>query len=173
MTFNETIRRQARGEVLSHEHPGDEISGELIGSILHTDNLLGPWKIWTPSYVNLTPGNATVVARYLQLGKLVIARFRLDFGSTTTIDGSNPTISAPVTARSGYAVNRTPVGQVMLRDDGVANFVGIASLAGSLVEIRAQLASGTHLQTAAVTATVPFTWGTSDVLAFTITYEAA
>ena len=156
-----------------HPHDAADLAGELTGSTLHTDNLLGPWKTWTPDYVNLTPGNGTELARYIQLGKLVIARFRLDFGSSTTIDGTSPTISAPVTPRAGYAVNRTPVGSVMLREDGVSNYVGVASLAGSLIEIRALLASGTHLQTAAVTATVPFTWGTLDALALTITYEAA
>ena len=130
------------------------------------------WQDWVPAYTLITLGNGTELARYIQTpDKLVIAQFRLDFGSSTTIDGTNPTVSLPVTPRSGYQVNRTPVGSVMLRDDGTANFTGIATIEDDVVELRAQLISGTHLQQGPISATLPHTWAVNDVIAFTIAYE--
>ncbi len=143
----------------------------ILEGIIQTGN----WRPWTPAYTNLTIGAGTVLARYTgSPGKLVVAQYRLDFAGDTTIDGTNPTISAPITPRAGYQVNRTPLGLVMLRDDGNANHPGVASLdTTGVIEIMALLASGTHLETAAVTATVPHTWGNLDVIAFTVAFEAA
>ena len=134
---------------------------------------IGVIQTWTPAYVDITKGNGTELARYVRINGLVIARFKLVFGSSTTIDGTNPTVSAPVTSNASYEVNRTPVGQVMLRDDGTANYVGTCTLTGSVVEMRAQLISATHLQQGPISATLPHTWAVNDVIAWTIAYEPA
>ncbi len=41
MTFNESIRRQARGDVKPHEHDGGDISGEIVASSLSPRAIIG------------------------------------------------------------------------------------------------------------------------------------
>lgn len=55
------------------------------------------WASWTPTWTNLTIGNGTNDAKYIQIGKTVIWRLVFDFGSTTSISG-NPIFSLPVTS---------------------------------------------------------------------------
>jgi hypothetical protein len=141
----------------------DMTAGDLLGL---------PWKTWSPSYVNLTVGNGTVVARYIRLGDLVIARFKFTLGSTSAV-GTAPTVSAPVTAVTGYNA-RDPVGSCYLFESGVATNIGTTHLATpTTISFFAQLASGTYVTGAGLTASIPFTWGTGDILSFYIVYEAA
>ncbi len=144
---------------------------EIIEGIVQ----VGGWQDWTPDYTNLTIGTGTVVARYVTQFGLVVAQYELTFAADTTIDGTNPTISLPVAPRSGYQVNRTPVGQAILRDDGTANYLGTCTLDSTLatINIRANLADATHLKQGPISATVPHTWAVNDGIAFTIAYERA
>lgn len=129
---------------------------------------------WTPSYNNLTVGNGSVEARYVQIGKLVHAWYELTFGSTTSIDGSNPTISLPVNASASYTTVRTFLGQAYLFETGVGQADGKTRLQStSTISVGVDLASGTYVAQSNISATVPFAWGTGDVLTWRATYEAA
>src|SRR6185369_9654216 len=68
------------------------------------------WGSWTPSWTNLSVGNGTVVAKYVQIGKTVFARLSLVLGSTSTVTG--PVIfSLPVTSVTyDGAATGTPLG---------------------------------------------------------------
>jgi hypothetical protein len=135
----------------------------------------GMWRTWTPNYTNLTVGNGTVVARVAEIDGLIEVRYRLDFGSTTTIDGTGPTISLPVTASTtGIDANGPPLGLASMKEAGGAHSVGQTFLPSSTTfEIFVTNTAGTYGLPASVTATVPFTWGENDIFAFTATYEAA
>ena len=141
-------------------------AGRLYGTALD-------WKTWTPTYANITVGNGTVTARYIQIGDTVHCYFELVFGSTTTIAAS-ATISAPVTASSSYPAQRAYVGPVRMEESGVATTTGIVRLE-STTTLRpiVTTASTSYTQESGVTSTVPFTWGTADRLFFSATYEAA
>lgn len=127
-----------------------------------------PWQAWTPTFTNLTLGNGTVVARYAQIGKTVHCEFELTFGSTTTI--SAPAyISVPVTQKM---TGDGTLGWFL--DAGTAVYVAYFTNPNDvLFEIAVATVGGTYGGAAAVSATVPFTWGTGDKMWFRKTYEAA
>jgi len=131
------------------------------------------WTTYSPTLSNITIGNGTVVARYIQIGKNVFARITITFGSTSSM-GTSPTITLPVTAISGYASGAESYGTLQILH--VGNYVALGILiVGSTTTVTAAAlsASNTYLQNVNITSTVPFTWGAGDALYFYIQYEAA
>jgi len=132
------------------------------------------WTTWSPSYTNITVGNGTVVARYVQIGKTVIARFEFILGSTSTV-GSNPTVSTPVTgSSSGYSASNNSLGDFVILDSGNTRFFGTVTFGttttfGFLIHNT----SGTYAFQDFISSTVPMTWTTGDVFGFQAIYEAA
>lgn len=61
-------------------------------------DLDGAWSSWTPTWANMTIGNATVVAKYKQVGKVVHYSVKVTIGSTTSYTASAGTFTLPVTA---------------------------------------------------------------------------
>ena len=131
------------------------------------------WADWTPTFSNLTVGNGTVIARFIQIGKLVVARFQLTLGTTSSI-GSFPKVSLPVTADTSFAIFTERLGLAFFNDAGTISFVGtvIRSTADDVSFFVADTSS-TYATDAGVTATVPFTWTNFDDISFVATYEAA
>lgn len=134
------------------------------------------WASWTPTWTNVTIGNATVVGNYVQIGKTVHATLFVTVGSSTPITGAI-TFSLPVTAASRYAGSgtlNTHIGTAYLEDAGAQGYTGLIKAGSTTTAILRALGVGATWATdAAATATVPFTWGTGDFFACTITYEAA
>lgn len=64
-----------------------------------------PWTAYTPvwgaSTTNPVIGNGTLTGNYIQAGKLVIWRFQINSGTTTTYGTGNYTISLPVAMVAG------------------------------------------------------------------------
>lgn len=122
----------------------------------------------TLTLTNLTVGNGALVARYMQAGARVDYRFQLTLGTTSAV-GTSPRFTLPVTPVAGYA--NFPLGDVDLTDPGTANRRGmIKFVSGSTVEIVGYNTSGVGVT---VSATVPHTWGTGDIISCVGTYEAA
>lgn len=137
-------------------------------------SLLAPvFEDWTPTLSNITEGNGTVVARYAQVGDIVICYFSFQLGSTSAI-GSSPAVSPPIAVASGYFNFGHNMGVAHFRDATSSNYVGYVRLEGD-DDFRFQIAtvSGTYPQEANISSTVPFTWTTDDVISFCSTYEAA
>jgi hypothetical protein len=125
------------------------------------------WTNYTPSFPNITLGNATTTARYVQIGKTVIGYVRLTFGTTTVMTGG-PVFTLPVGAPSigkfsatayDTAVNTYPLG-VTFNSDGTVYFYAYNSTV-------------TYATYNSVSPTLPFTWGTGDRLEVSFTYETA
>ena len=147
---------------------------QLIAAFPETTGPL--WKAWTPTLVNMTLGNGTIVARYARVGDMVTARFNWTFGSTSSIDSAANTISLPVTASSsGYAQNDSPLGILIMRDDtATAKFVGgVYWNSSTVVKPHVNKSDATYVTALGISSTIPFTWTTSDTLSFVATYEAA
>lgn len=140
-----------------------------------TGELGGAWSTWTPSYLNLTVGNGTVVARYLQVGKTVFFRFSLTWGSTTTFtSGSNISISPPVNMSSNYT-QFTTLGTASYFDTsaGAVYSSGIAFNSPTSMLPFVTSASGTYTSYGQVNNTNPMTWATGDTFSLVGSFEAA
>lgn len=136
-------------------------------------NSLVSWASWTPSYNNLTVGNGTVLAKYVQIGKTVHFYYQLVWGSTTSISG-NITISLPVAAVSDY-ITGIGIGTSEFQSSGAANISPGTTVVAttSTFTVFAVNSASTYAGAANLSSTIPFTWGTSYVLFAEGTYQAA
>lgn len=131
---------------------------------------------WTPTWTNLSVGNGTVVAKYVRVGKWIICRLSLVFGSTTSISG-DVEFTLPVTRA---AIAGTP-SVTFLGSGGLYDSSASALWAGAVAavsntgraNIRPHDSSGTHLKIALLSSTIPFTWAVGDEIAIQFLYEAA
>jgi hypothetical protein len=131
----------------------------------------GAWDSWTPTLSGITIGNGTVVAKYIQIGKTVIAAFTFTFGSSSTM--GTGIVSLPVTASANYTVTKNDLGSAVM-DDAGTNYIGIVRLeTTTTVRPIVGVANATYLSGAGLSSSVPMTWATGDILTWTITYEAA
>lgn len=131
---------------------------------------MNAWESWTPTLTNLTLGNGTATAAFIRIGRTIHYRFRFLLGSTSAV-GTAPRFSLPVAAASGYTVGTFPIGDVLLNDTGTAAWRAQACL---VTTTAALLLYYVAAETSAnVTATAPFTWGATDYIEVSGTYEAA
>jgi hypothetical protein len=169
----------------------DNLPIGTTGQVLTADTTVSPYKVkwasagapsytwtdWTPSYNGLTVGNATVIAKYVQIDKLVIAKYYLKLGSTSSVTGQIQ-ISLPVAPTGtdytdGYAAPFVGV----INDAGTGNFAlegfvfddsGTARIATYALN-----ASATYTTLTATSSSVPMTWTTNDKLSFLLKYQVA
>lgn len=118
------------------------------------------WQSWTPAWTNLTVGNAIINAKYTQIGKTLFFRLQLSAGTTTSI-GSSPTFSLPVTA---LASSPSGIVDYIYTDAAVETYYGRERIAASATTVLFTVfdASTTYASQTAITASIPFGWGTAD-----------
>jgi hypothetical protein len=166
------VKSGATGNIIGHNdlvNTTTPIRDDGTGTVLPP----GVYRDWTPAYTNLTVGNGTVVARHTQNGNLVDCYYELTFG-TTTVMGTNPTISTPVSAASTYTNATDWVGGLAILDTGTTSYFGVIRLnTVDRFEPLAQKITLTYLRIERLTSAIPMTWATGDVLSFTATFEAA
>lgn len=164
--------------------PSNVATGDVLTAskwnqdVVENWNALGDaWTAYTPTWTNLTVGNATQNSAYIAIGKLHIVRIFLKFGSTTSISGI-PEITLPngVSFSSGYA-GTTIIGTGNLRDasggtDYMSPLMRSASTAARLRFLCEQV-NATYAAAAAISASVPMTWAVDDEISGTFTFEAA
>lgn len=107
-----------------HTHADSTGGGQLNGANAILDGTLTPselvsgtgmswsWQSWTPTWTGTTIGNATVVAKYSQVGKTVSFRISVTIGSTTVLAVAADTVfTLPVAAvTAGYTQFATILG---------------------------------------------------------------
>lgn len=134
------------------------------------------WTAYTPTWTNLTVGNGTTSAYYVQLGKTVHVRIRFTFGSTSVM-GTNPIATLPVTASSTMPTDTFWQGSHQYDASTGAHYYGAMNIVSTTtVRPVAIAASGNYTQTAAINnTTVPFgaAWATGDIVSLAFTYQAA
>lgn len=134
-------------------------SGDVLTAAELND--IGEWVAFTPSWDNLTVGNAVQSFYYAQVNGVLFIQGRITFGSTTAISGSYIRFSSPV-----GDINNQWVGNAQMRNDGVATRLGCTIASGNNVLIQYVT---TSLNMANVTATAPFTFGENDWIRLTLT----
>jgi hypothetical protein len=129
----------------------------------------GLWQTYSPTLSNMTLGNGTTEARYRQLGNTVDVVFKFTLGTTSSISAF-PTITLPVNAKYTGVM----IGNNSYIDSGTTYYVGRNLVASaSTVWFGADNASATYLTVGTLTSSVPFTWGSTDVIFATMSYEVA
>jgi hypothetical protein len=125
------------------------------------------WTSWTPTFSGgiTAIGNATVSAKYLQAGKLVIGSVKVTMGSTTTFAAAGIQLTAPVTMAATLHLG---MGSAYMVDTSAGlGYVGVVTPASA-----SQFSIG-YNGTSGATNLIPFTWANTDVLSFSFTFEAA
>ena len=144
-------------------------SGETTG-LKYT----GSWTSFTPTWTNLTVGNATQTAKYCQIGKILFFEVRLVFGSTTSITG-RVSLDWPVAPASTVAANMASVNLAFedVSDGPYPGFKFNQQSSTTKFELLPINASGTYAKFGLLSSTVPFTWTTSDEINLSGFYEVA
>jgi hypothetical protein len=131
----------------------------------------GGWTSWTPIFSGITIGDGTVTATYAQVGKIVFAKVRIIWGSTTSLAGGFLQCNGPVT---GTVAGKPKVGNAYYLDTGVADYDGSILQNGNTTFISLiQIVNGTYPTFNNITSTVPFTWATNDEIVLNFNYQAA
>ena len=135
-----------------------------------TGEIGGSWQDWTPTLTNLSGGTLNF-AKYMKVGKTVHFRFYYTLAGAG-ISGS-VTISPPVTIASGLDSTH-PIGVGSLLDFGTLIYQGVVLAASTTaIGIRVNNASATYTTYTQLSSTVPFTWGATDAILISGSYEAA
>lgn len=127
----------------------------------------GKWQTWTPTYQGFTVGNATVEARYIEIGNFGRAYVSITLGSTSSLSASVAwTISNPSTMSFAGIGVTTPIGQCELRDASANSYSGVVSYVDTTkVQPRYYSVSGSLISEAtSVISNTPFTWTSTDIL---------
>jgi hypothetical protein len=131
----------------------------------------GTYTAFTPTYTNLTVGNATNTGRYLRIGNFVHVTQQLTLGTTSSVTGA-VTSNFPFTASS--ALGDLNLGGITFLDVGVKGYTGFVSLASTTAfNLLISDASTTYLGNVTMYGTAPFTWGNGDKVFISYVYEAA
>ncbi len=164
-------------------------AGVTIDGMLIKDGTVGPgtitpagllagtgsswaWQSWVPTLTNLSGGTLTY-ANYLQIGKVVVFRFRYVLAGAGV--SGTPRMTLPVTASSTYDVagadsDSLPIVGELDDITGSRYFPSALFASTSSIDI--------HYFTATpaigiISSTSPFTWASGDVIQFHGLYEAA
>jgi len=124
--------------------------------------LMEPIQSYTPTLTNLTLGNGTLTGTYHRSDGWCDFAVSVTFGSTTTM-GTDPTIGLPVAAN---LIRENELSVAMIDVSPVVRYTGhnIAVAGGGTSVVAQALAVGANVFATSITATVPMTWTTGDVL---------
>lgn len=149
--------------------------GSITGSKISGGNssMFTAWQSWTPTWTNLTVGNGTVTAKYVQIGKSIQFKLSLVWGSTTSISGT-VSVTLPVTSVAVVG-SGVPLGSARLIDTSAGTFfTGIAThLSTTTMKLMWSSAFGSGQIETNLSSVSPTTWTVSDEFQTNGFYEAA
>ena len=144
---------------------GNFSAGQILGAA--DMNAIATWTAFTPSFTGVTAGTgASNTGQYCLVNKVLFIRVRYTLGTGGSFTNPVMTLPASKVATGSPTSTWTNSIQAIVVDFGVTSYP-LTVFLGSTTTINffAQTASGTYLNSVtAVSATVPFTSGTSDVL---------
>lgn len=129
--------------------------------------LTGAWSSWTPTITGWGGANYTVDAKYIQIGKTV--HFSFLMAITGANSGTSLAFTLPATSRTANNL----VSSASFVSAG-NQFIGICRNGSTTVgSVFALNVTGSSINTANLTSTIPATWANGDAVRVTGTYEAA
>jgi hypothetical protein len=133
------------------------------------------WTAFTPTWTGLTVGNGVYnVAHYVLIGKTAHVAIDFSLGTTSSVSGLITAILPANLARKN--IYNTGTSYVCFHDTGVQNNMGVAQISTSDAKnwlIRPVDTTSTYGTITSTSATVPFTWGSTDRIVFAATFEVA
>ena len=133
------------------------------------------WQTYTPTLTNLTLGSGTSVGKYKRSGKDCEIDYVFTLGAGSAV-GSNPEVTLPFNrVASGYGTDflQPAIGNAVIVDEASAAYPGSVTTSQTKFRMYAHTASGTYTTLSAITATVPFTFGSTDQLGARFKYQMA
>lgn len=121
------------------------------------------WTTWSsPTVSGLTKGNGTETAAYLDRGVEVLCYYKFVLGSTSAVTGDLGITTPTSMITEGVFAS----GGSYFIDTGTASYqCHVLSVGTGGVQLRPVLVSGTYATVSTATsATIPFTWTTSDAI---------
>jgi hypothetical protein len=129
----------------------------------------GAWTAYTPTYLNFTLGNGTIDFAFTRIGKTIHVRGLITLGSTSVM-GATPLISTPVSAAT--AAGAPLIAVTKYTDTGTAGYSGVAQLnTANFFQLMVSNVAGTYPVLGSLSATVPYTWASTDVITINATYQ--
>lgn len=133
------------------------------------------WFAYTPTWQNVTVGNAVQNNRFKIAGRQVIVSLSFGLGTTTSFSGE-PIATTPVTPSAIYSTSVVySIGTIRMEDLATAAYDGTVYFLYSggawRISPRPSGVSGVYLAQSSMTPTQPFTWGNGDYFVGTCTYE--
>lgn len=158
---------------------GQTLTAASMNAISGNDAMLADignrnaWTAWTPTWTGLTVGNATQDSAYMRVGRLIVARLSITFGSTSSFSGAF-TATLPVAANAAF-VDFFSVGTALLKDADSSFKLGHVLMASTTaVKFTSfNVNATTRALYNAVSNTDPMTWTTNDAIFASFSYEAA
>jgi len=137
-------------------------SGFVIfnASLLSQNLIYSKASTYVPTWSG-TVGNGTIRGRWVREGNIVTVSLYLLFGTTTAPGGTFWTFGLP------FASRENAVGSVLMRDAGTNFYTGVAALNSGVSSFTINVNGTANL----VGPTVPFTWGSTDDISITLTYQ--
>ena len=117
------------------------------------------WTSYTPTLTGFTLGNGTITGASLTIGKTVLWRVSLTFGTTTTAASASPTFTLPAT---GLAASNLPV-NALFYDLSTTTYYQAVGRQNSTTTVALAIPGASGVFTTPTT-TTPFTWTTGDVI---------
>jgi len=158
--------------------PRTWVAGEVVTASQFNANLRDfgrafsdAWTSYTPTLTASTtnPTNWTQTGYYMQVGKLVVAKFRLAAGASMTAGSGTYRVALPVNAAYTAGTEFASGGVEMW--DASANTIQIGIASPRNTAYLQITYPGTTTNTVGNAA--PWTWAANDTITGTLTYEAA
>lgn len=160
----------ARNAAIPNPRAGRRV---MVGTSQHLHDGTGwlaydtDWTAYTPTLTNMTLGNGTLTAAYLRMGRLARLRFEFEFGSTSSVTGTDWRFTVP----SGMDVATwTQIAHVVQHqwlihffDNGGSSRIGLCrSETATTIRLLRLDASTADVAGFTPSTTTPFTWGSAD-----------
>ena len=131
-------------------------------------NIISELTVFTPSWTNFTPGNATEAWYYTQVQDFVYIQGTTVLGSTSSVTGAI-TLANP--AGGTLVSTSTAQGLFEYTESGGVRAFGSAVVSGGAFVFVYFSVSGSLITRTTSSPTAPFTWGTGDILRGWMAYQ--
>jgi hypothetical protein len=134
----------------------------------------GTWVAYTPTWTstsNPSLGNGAITGEYSRSGPWVCVRVGLTWGSTTTGGSGGWAFTLPLPSVYDSTHNPYPIwhGSAIARDVSATTYYTLTAYADSTTNN----CGAFYGTSGAASATVPFTWATSDFFGLTLNYRTS